>query len=240
MKHSISLSSMMTALAVFSFPAFAADPIVDNGVYAPVPVVQAESKGFCDAYAGVQAGYVWGEAEYSGPIAQMYENNPYQYFSSGKNDGATGGLYAGCNFNQPGPFVWGVEGDVNLMGKSGGGHQDWYGTLRLRAGSNIGQTLIYATGGLAFGQIDAINNGDATLKMMIDNGMYSIDTPLTAGWTVGGGVEHWFSDKVSWKTEYLYVDLGKVTTMANTYNGSNDLEAKWNAHTVRTGIAIHF
>src|SRR5690606_31973930 len=116
----------------------------------------------------------------------------------------------------------------------------WYGTLRLRAGQTIGNTLLFGTAGVAFGEVDMISTDSPEFKSLIDSGNHSVDTPTAVGWTIGAGVEHWFSDKISWKTEYLYVDLGKVGTMKSTWDNQEMLRADWTAHTVRTGVALHF
>src|SRR5690606_26859677 len=105
-------------------------------------------------------------------------------------------------------------------------------TLRLRVGPTNGTTLLYATGGVAFGQIDM-----STPSGWIGGGL-DVDVPVAFGWTVGAGIEHWFSDRVSWKTEYLYLDLGEVGTVS--VSGTEALSSEWEAHTVRTGLAVHF
>lgn len=227
MKNSLMACSAMVCAALIATSASAAD----LGVFEPVPapVVPAVQDRFCDAYAGVQAGYVWGTAEYSGPGTSLVDH----VAAAGKNDGVVGGIYAGCNWNQQGPLLWGVEGDINLAGV-GVGSGNWYGTLRLRAGPTNGSTLFYATGGLAFGQIDMVTPP----TVMVPPGFADVSKPVAVGFAVGGGIEHWFSDKVSWKTEYLYMDLGKVGTLS--MHGSEHVSAKWKAHTIRTGVAVHF
>lgn len=182
------------------------------------------SDRFCDFYTGVQAGYVWDTTKYSG-LQTGYD----QYLEQGKNDGVLGGLYAGCNFRRD-AFLWGVEGDVNLVGVGYG--DSWYSTLRGRAGATLGDTLLYATGGLAFGKVDMFS-GHHMLQHSLN-----VDTPTAVGWTLGGGIEHWFSKKVSWKVEYLYMDLGKVSTLKGFL--PDDIDADWRAHTVRTGVAVHW
>ncbi len=228
MRKSMMACSAMVCAAFIATSANAAD----LGVFEPLPppTMPAAQDRFCDAYAGVQAGYVWGTTEYSGNGAFLVD----QFGTSGKNDGVVGGIYAGCNWNRQGPLLWGIEGDVNLAGV-GVGSGNWYGTLRLRAGPTNGSTLFYATGGLAFGQIDMVTPSPTA---PFPPNMLDISKPVAVGFAVGGGIEHWFSDKVSWKTEYLYMDLGKVGTLS--VSGFEQLSAKWKAHTLRTGVAVHF
>ena len=71
---------------------------------------------------------------------------------------------------------------------------DFFGTVRARAGLVVTPTvLLYATGGLAYGQVES----NTTLIGATGGPNYN------PGWTVGGG---W-----SAKVEYLYLDLGRVS-----------------------------
>ena len=77
---------------------------------------------------------------------------------------------------------------------------DWFGTVRGRVGLlPTDRVLIYATGGLAYGEVSA------TAPLV----------PLSwgstrAGWTVGAGAEVKLDNNWSVKLEYLYMDLGDV------------------------------
>jgi outer membrane immunogenic protein len=92
---------------------------------------------------------------------------------------------------------------------------DWFGTARGRVGFlPTERVLIYATGGLAFGELSA------TAPLI----------PLSwgstrAGWTLGAGVEAAIDNNWSVKLEYLYMDLGSIgssgtsaTTVTNALN----------------------
>jgi outer membrane immunogenic protein len=79
---------------------------------------------------------------------------------------------------------------------------DFFGTVRARAGLVVTPTvLLYATGGLAYGQVDA----NTTLVGATRSPNYN------PGWTVGGGVEAAMGGGWSAKVEYLYLDLGRVS-----------------------------
>jgi outer membrane immunogenic protein len=54
------------------------------------------------------------------------------------------------------------------------------------------RALIYATGGLAYGEV---NNG------------FSSSDDVSVGWTIGAGVEYAFTDNLTAKVEGLYVNL---------------------------------
>jgi outer membrane immunogenic protein len=83
---------------------------------------------------------------------------------------------------------------------------DWFGTARGRVGFlPTDRVLLYATGGLAYGQVSA------TAPLI----------PLSwgstrAGWTVGGGAEAAIDPHWSVKLEYLYMDLGDIGGSSTT------------------------
>ena len=88
--------------------------------------------------------------------------------------------------------------------------------------------LLYATGGLAVGEIESHETFSATTTITAGSATGPvIGTPTIAataassnttkaGWTLGGGVEWVLSGRWTAKLEYLYVDLGTVT---NTFIG---------------------
>jgi outer membrane immunogenic protein len=88
----------------------------------------------------------------------------------------------------------------------------WLGTVRARLGVLASpKWLLYATGGLAYGEVDSsgtLSAGGATVSGSSDT--------VRAGWTAGGGVEAALWGAWSLKAEYLFVDLGHVT---NSYGG---------------------
>lgn len=99
---------------------------------------------------------------------------------------------------------------------------DWFGTVRGRLGFiPSDRWLVYATGGLAYGEINESGNAQpANLAptQNVSNAPFVWNQSTTkVGWTVGAGVENAFAGNWSWKVEYLYVDLGNVT--ANVSGG---------------------
>lgn len=174
--------NLLAGLAVAALmvsPAAAADLAypAPATAYAPPPVFTWT--GF---YIGANAGYGWGDADYSSTI-----------------DGFLGGLQAGYNWQGAGPLVLGVETDIQLSNvKSQNYSLDYFGTLRARLGFAVDQFLIYGTGGLAYGRGSYEVLGLTSDKSHI-------------GWTVGGGAEYAIDNNWSVKGEYLYVDLGSET-----------------------------
>lgn len=86
---------------------------------------------------------------------------------------------------------------------------EWFGTLRGRLGYLFGsQTLVYATGGLAYGQTRSLNQlitGPGPI------GTFALNTGSTGvhtGWVLGAGLEYMLAPKWSIKGEYQYIDLG--------------------------------
>jgi outer membrane immunogenic protein len=99
----------------------------------------------------------------------------------------------------------------------------WFGTVRGRVGYVSGLTLIYATGGLAYGDVErtgnvrgvTLNPGGTVRNTFI--GSYDNST-TKVGWTVGFGAEGKWIPNSNWsvKGEYLYVDLGSNSDTFNT------------------------
>ena len=132
-------------------------------------------------------------------------------------NGILGGAQAGLNV-QMNNWVLGVESDFQLTDQSrtsiaaGGGTTvtetdklPWFGTTRVRAGVPYGQFLIYATGGLAYGEFKA----NATLTGTVA-GTYQYST-TRFGWVVGGGLEAYMARNWTWKVDYLHIESGTIT-----------------------------
>lgn len=133
-------------------------------------------------YLGGNIGWGWGSVD----------NNPT------KPSGFVGGAQAGYNW-QSGPWVFGIEGDLQGTGASDTFapwkfSNPWFGTVRGRAGYALNNILFYGTAGLAFGELSGQTFG-------------LTETHTNAGWTVGLGAEVGLARNWSAKVEYLYIDL---------------------------------
>jgi outer membrane immunogenic protein len=109
-----------------------------------------------------------------------------------------GGVQAGYNW-QTGPWVFGVEGDIQATGADDTFapwkfSNPWFGTVRGRVGYAFNNIMFFGTGGLAFGELRGETFGLS-------------ESHTKAGWTVGAGAEFGLSQNWSAKIEYLYVDL---------------------------------
>ena len=99
---------------------------------------------------------------------------------------------------------------------------EWFGTVRGRIGPTITPTiLLYATGGLAYGQVKAFDTVTGT-NLVGPQGVNggTLVVPVTAsfgnsstrvGWTVGAGIEGAIGGNWTAKLEYLYIDLGNIS-----------------------------
>lgn len=189
-------------------------------------------------YAGIQAGYGWGRMEAEAVWGLL--GGPTESFDYDPS-GAVGGVHLGYN-SQIGRFVLGVESDLEASGLSGSGfgnysaiHNsslEWLGSLRGRVGVTAGSSLLYLTGGLAYGSISVEQRSVFGLSP------FTSDTQMKTGWTVGGGIEHAFAPKVSVRLEYRYLDLGTVVYSNPLLNMRES--ADLTAHTVRGGLSFKF
>ncbi len=80
------------------------------------------------------------------------------------------------------------------------GTLDWYGTFRGRLGYAIDRTLVYVTGGLAYGE-GSLDKG------ICGNGLLNCTSNIRTGYTVGGGVEYAFTNTWTARVEGMYVNI---------------------------------
>lgn len=232
LRTNIAVGAFAAAFA-FAAPAIAAD--MPQPDYSKAPVVQPAPQTFYDwtgVYAGLNAGYAWGDFEGDGI-------DPAGAFGGDfDGDGFIGGATLGANW-QFDQFVFGVEGDFNFADISGsttfgvapatvGAETNWLSTVRGRAGIAIDNILIYGTGGVAFADVDSSYAGP---------GGVGSDSNTHTGWTAGAGVEVGMTPNLSVKAEYLYVDLGDES-YNYTPTAAADLEL--DSHIVRAGLNYRF
>src|SRR5262249_2163975 len=141
---------------------------------------------------------------------------------------------AGIDGQSSATLLSNAPGTASVTGKN---DLDWFGTARLRAGYAMDATLLYFTGGIAFGGVHD------TLSLTPTAGSTSTVSKRDAetGFVLGGGVEHLFSSRWSAKIEYQYIDLGDdklSSTIIDAHNrvlATATLDAEHTYHTVRVG-----
>ena len=227
---SAAFASLLTATS-----AFAADLPVK------APAVVAVVYDWTGPYIGTNLGYSWGHGSTDGASSGTAVTSgnppvttPVAGLLTGRADvnGFIGGGQLGYNW-QRGTWLFGLEGDIQFSNERRSGDVvcslgvtvcptftrdyklDWFGTARGRVGFLPAERiLLYATGGLAYGQFSGSSLMGLAGTNALDFGQWS---SLKAGWTVGGGVEAALGGNWSIKFEYLYMDLGNVggTTATN-------------------------
>ena len=134
-------------------------------------------------------------------------------------DGGVFGLEIGADHDFGG-FVLGVAADIAMSSIDGfdfntlddDGYEteiDWLGTLRAKAGFALDNVLIYGTGGLAYGGVEAVQ-GDIDGAGAFDpaTGVATYDDAVL-GYAVGGGLSFGLTEDVVIGAEYLFVDLSE-------------------------------
>ncbi|WP_246663043.1 outer membrane protein [Pseudolabrys sp. FHR47] len=221
--------SVLAATAALS-PTFAADlpsrmPVKAPALFAPTPVVNWG--GF---YAGLSGGYGWGKSTWNQSATGLSADM--------KPKGGLLGGQLGYNMHVQN-FVLGVETDIAWSGMKGSStgagcatscetKNPWLGTTRGRVGMPMGTDgawLPYLTGGVAYGDVTVSDGGISRKSTRV-------------GWTLGAGVEYMFAPAWSAKLEYLYVDLGKFTTIGD--GTAPPFDVKYRNSIVRVGANYHF
>lgn len=213
-------------------------------------------------YAGLNAGWGWSHdagGDISGDALPLgFQQCILASLCPGRidtsYDGITAGAQAGYNWQQD-TLVFGIEGDINYSDFSGdrmipitqdagatsfnlSQRINWFGTARVRLGiTPADQTLLYATGGLAFGHVTS----KFTVPTTTAPTLTGRDSEHLVGWTIGGGAEHQLSNDWSAKIEGLYYDLGdsRVTaTNISPFFGTADTD--YSGFIVRVGVNRKF
>lgn len=216
----------------------------------------AAASNWGGVYGGVQAGYSL--TDYDSGFDLAPTNN---YTTSGNMDGWFGGLYAGYNIPTANKLVWGVEFDVNRGDQSNKGtwfyhdgflnhccgyaEMNWSGSARLRLGYDAGRYLPYVAGGLAFADVDA---GYDYEDQIAYPGWGDGGSGMTAGWSLGAGVDYAYTNNIIMRVEYRYTDYrtanmpwydhpaGGDAGPGNSSSGHIDMTS----NTVTVGVAYKF
>ena len=232
---------LLTALISLGFAAVAsaADWPVKAPVYKAPMAVAPPWAGF---YLGLAGGYGWGAIGHTNEVTGI---------GSGTNNSFKGGIFgmtSGYNW-QWGSMIAGLESDFSWSGikdtfnDNGTGlfcpgavtcvtNLKWLGTDRVRLGYAWDRWLVYATGGLAYGQVEA-----TCCSFIV--GFTTDETKWRWGYTIGGGIEMMLTPNWSAKAEYLYVNLGDKTNYRIVRSGDGE-SVLVRSSIVRLGLNYHF
>ncbi|HEY7248518.1 MAG TPA: TonB-dependent receptor [Xanthobacteraceae bacterium] len=216
-------------------PAKPAAPIGLLALKKPVPWLWTW-KGY---YLGINAGYGRGT---SNTAAFFNDISNATAFTRNATDGLKGklfGIQTGYNFTS-GPWLWGVEADIQLTRQVANPvficagticnpagpvvatfdqnqKMEWFASLRPRFGALVTpDLLLYATGGAAIAGLLTSGNIYGYDALGFGNGATNPFSNVSrhAGWTVGGGMEAHLGGNWTSKIEYLYMDFGSAATKA--------------------------
>lgn len=187
-------------------------------VYTPPP---PPSMSWTGIYVGVNAGYGGDPFRFN-----AYGPGGLLAGTSIPAGGFIGGGQVGFNYEFPETSIAGanfvVGGEADFDGSTVQGSAvlappnvaitgpvtsklDWLGTARARLGLAFGNILPYVTGGFAYAHENVYQSGPGGGALS----NWSIGSTPT-GWAAGAGLEYAFTRNLSFKTEYLYVDLSRT------------------------------
>jgi outer membrane immunogenic protein len=251
------LSAVMLTAALTA-PGWAAD--LGARTYTKAPAL-APVTNWSGLYVGGNLGYGWGSGntDVSFPAEFDFNNTTL----GARSSGVIGGAQLGYNW-QIGSVVTGLEADIQGSGIKGSARANptlvgtanpdpssvlssehklsWFGTVRGRVGVTVTpELLLYGTGGLAYGHVDASANYFQTVDFQAPASV----SKTKVGWTAGAGAEWMFAQNWSAKLEYLYLDLGSdsaIGSFAPPVPPQVQVGYTWHTreNIARVGVNYHF
>lgn len=262
---------LVCGLSLASAPGLAAD--MSFPVKAP-PVQAVPVYSWTGFYAGVNVGYGGDKFSYPFDAFQRQlqaEAPPLESTIDGNLNLTSGGFFGGGQIGYNHQFdnnvVLGIEADFQWSGIEGrlagdallndngnvttasfdaGSEVRWFGTIRGRLGYAWDRVLLYGTGGAAYGKVRSHGEFNVVGPLGAFGG--AVDTSSTQwGWTAGAGLEYALSPSWTFKTEYLYVDLGSknlfastIDDVANGFSAGAVMDVKTSFHTIKAGLNYRF
>ena len=260
---SIAIASLLAATS-----ALAAD--LPARTYTKAPAIVDPGYNWTGFYAGINGGYSWGRANETVGFTTPFVTGVRQNV-----DGGLGGGQIGYNWQVDPKWVIGLEADIQGTGERGRSVTPlgtvalpvgdntltaafssidetsfpWFATFRGRAGFLADPSLLlYATGGLAVGEVKFSTQGSGTATLTSPAGVVLAgpitvlgavvsDSQTRLGWTAGAGLEKKFNRNWSAKLEYIYLDFGSRTYFGGT---ASQTDVTFRDHIVRAGINYQF
>jgi outer membrane immunogenic protein len=185
-------------------------------------------------YVGINGGWGFGSSNWTAGGGCVGACSTGSFSTDG---GLIGGTI-GANF-QTGQLVFGIEADADWSDINGSSaatnavcpscqtRNDWLGTVRGRIGYAFDRVLFFGSGGGAFGDVKAAAPG------------FGSQDSTEFGWTAGAGLEYAFSDSLTAKIEYLFVDLENASC-TTVCGGGFPVAVSFNSNIVRAGINYKF
>jgi outer membrane immunogenic protein len=179
-------------------------------------------------WSGFYIGANVGGASDNGTTTNTALSGTFVSSGAAKNNGVIGGGQIGYNYMLSPNFLIGIEADLEGTSLNGsvlstdGSNQhtsklDEFGTVRGRAGITANNWLFYGTGGYAWseGSVTRTQLAAVTSVPPIPAPAGTVETASNTrnGWVVGAGVEWAITPNWTARVEYLYLDLGSVTSV---------------------------
>jgi len=232
----------------FGQAAFAADLARPAPAYkAPPPVVPIFSWTGC--YVGGNGGGLWVSKDYAltGVAVATVGAVTFPGVGFGGHDASSGiaGAQIGCNYQAPGGFVFGIQGDYDWA-RANGSHLDPFGlgttlssntkslaSVTGRVGYAWDRFLGYVKGGWAWER----DSYDWTIPQL---GVVLSGSETRGGWTVGVGGEYAFLDWLTGFVEYDYYDFGTRTVGLTFSPVTLDFDIRERKSVVKAGLNFKF
>ena len=203
----------------------------DTGQIDGTPPVSPPQTSWAGYYVGVNGGY--GSSVRAPAVQADWPGMTTERLAASSIGGGLGGVQAGYNwqgFLHKG-LVFGIEGALDY-GKMGGTltaagtraiaartSLNSFGTLRGRVGYAWDRVLIYATAGLAFGDIE-----NTLLHKDSLGQTFSVDAEATKiGYVAGGGVGLSLTPTWSLKVDYEFLHLEGFSASGSAGDGTSDV-----------------
>jgi outer membrane immunogenic protein len=199
-------------------------------------------------YAGVQLGYAWGDADTNS--WSVPADPDYAFSITNFNvDGAAGGIYGGYMWQLGNDYLLGLEGEWNWVDATDtivlyadGDPAYPYGadidqkldaSLRLNVGKQMGNYMVYVTGGVAYSstEVDGFT--------LWDDRTTHNEADLW-GWTIGAGAEKKITANIHARIQYRFTDYGNETWDLGDEHDVDVGEIVHESHMLTVGVSYCF